>query len=148
MGFCEVEVASSPKFQAQEVIVDAPFEEMSVKFIASGTNPAVWSVPKSAVGAIGVESTVMYDPLSSLSSPPSSACTESTTVKFPGIVYVWLGLTAVDVAPSPKSQRRESIGALPAVEASRNWTRSGATPRSGMPAKVAVGGIGGRPTVM
>jgi len=52
-----------------------------------------------------------------------------------------VGLTAVDVASSPKFQRRESIGALPrrGVDELDQERR---TPRSGAPAKFAVGGMG------
>ena len=49
--------------------------------------------------------------------------------------------------PSPKFHERPEIAALPAVDASVNWTVSGAVPPVGEPENSAVGGVGPVPLV-
>ena len=80
LGFRDVEVLPSPKFQDQAVMPEPPFEERSVNGTVSGTLPEVASAEKSTSGAAGVEVTWTYNALSSWSSVPSSDRIESTTV--------------------------------------------------------------------
>src|SRR2546427_12514929 len=61
---------------------------------------------------------------------------------------MWLGFTAEDVLPSPKSHNRPVIGAEPAVDESLNCTVNGASPLVGVPENCAVGGTFGGPTWM
>jgi hypothetical protein len=55
-------------------------------------------------------------------------------------VYVWLGLCAVVLPPSPKFQVQLVIALLPGADWSVNWTVNGLDPLVGFPANSAVGG--------
>ena len=61
---------------------------------------------------------------------------------------MWLGLAALDVVASPKSQSLPVIGEVPGVDSSVNWTERGAPPLVGVPENCAVGGTGTMVAVM
>jgi hypothetical protein len=68
------------------------------------------------------------------------------TVYVPAALYVWLGLFAVEVPPSPKLHDQD-VGAF--VEVSVNCTVRGAVPLVGVAEKAATGAEGdGAVTVM
>src|SRR5882762_8418236 len=119
LGFCWVEAPPSPKLQDQEVMVALPFVDRSVKLTESGAPPLVGVPEKSAVGAAGVGATETKSVFVALPGPAELPAVRDT-LYVPGAVYVWLGLCAVEVPPSPKVQDHEVMAAPPFVHWSVN----------------------------
>jgi hypothetical protein len=70
-------------------------------------------------------------------SPPHEFVAVSATVYVPAAVYVWLGLVAVEVPPSPNVHEYD----VAPLELLVKETVSGTSPEVGLPLKLAVGGV-------